>query len=150
MKPKLPPLVVVLAFAGLMFLLDRFLPVGEFEFFGRGALAFFLLVLGLVVLVIALVQFGRAKTPTDPMNLEKTTVLVRGGLYKYSRNPMYLGMLMLLLSLGLFLGNAFNTLLAALFVMYMNRFQIQREEERLSRTYGKEYAKFLKETRRWF
>lgn len=150
MSLKLPPLVVLLAFAGLMLLLDRFLPVGEFEFFGREALAIFLLGLGLAVMAIALLQFSRAGTASDPLDLEKTSVLVRGGIYKYSRNPMYLGMLLLLLSLGLFLGNAFNTLLAALFVMYLNRFQIAAEEAGLSRTFGKEYSAYLKTTRRWF
>ena len=114
---KLPPMLVLMAFAGLMVLLDRFLPVGEFDFFGRNSLALFLLGMGIGVIFIALAQFRRARAATDPMDLKKTTILVRGGIYKYSRNPMYLGMLMLLLSLGLYLGNAFNTLLAAFFVI---------------------------------
>ena len=139
-----------MVFGGLMYLLDLFLPVGEFEFFGRTWLALFLLGLGILTILISLIQFRAAGTSTNPIDLEKTVSLVNGGIYKYSRNPMYLGMLLLLLSFGLHLGNAFNTLLAALFVSYMNRFQIKGEEKRLSQVFGKEYSKYLKETRRWF
>ncbi len=139
-----------MVFGGLMYLLELFLPVGEFDFFGRTWLAHMLLGLGILIILVSVVQFRAAGTTTDPLLLEKTVSLVTGGIYKYSRNPMYLGMLLLLLSLGLYLGNAFNTLLAALFVSYMNRFQIKREEDRLFQRFGTEYSKYLKETRRWF
>lgn len=150
MTIKLPPLVVLTLFGGLMYLLDRFLPVGEFDFFGRTFLAWFLLGLGTVLILVALVQFKRSGATTDPMDLEKSNTLVTGGVYKYSRNPMYLGMLLLLLAFGLYLGNAFNTLLAALFVSFMNRFQIKREEERLLKKFSGDYPGYLRATRRWF
>lgn len=150
MTIKLPPLVVLLVFGGLMCLLDLILPVGEFDFYGRTWLAHILLGLGMVIILISVIQFRTAGTSTNPMDLDKTVSLVTGGIYRYSRNPMYLGMLLFLLSLGLYLGNAFNTLLAALFVSYMNRFQIKGEEKRLSQAFGKEYSKYLKDTRRWF
>ena len=139
-----------MVFAAGMYLLDRFLPVGEFDFFGRIALGHFLSGLGLLAILIALLQFKRAGAPTDPMDLKRTRTLVVGGIYKYSRNPMYLGMLLLLLACGLYLGNAFNTLLAALFVSYMNRFQIKAEEAELFRIFGKEYTRYLRDSRRWF
>jgi protein-S-isoprenylcysteine O-methyltransferase Ste14 len=63
---------------------------------------------------------------------------------------MYLGLLLLLLALGLWLGNAFNTLVAAGFVSYMNHFQIQPEEDMLQQKFGKEYRFYCKLTRRWF
>ncbi|MEM8765496.1 MAG: isoprenylcysteine carboxylmethyltransferase family protein, partial [Bacteroidota bacterium] len=76
--------------------------------------------------------------------------LVMGGIFQYTRNPMYLAMLMLLLAWGLRLGNAFNTILAAGFVYYMNYFQIRFEEAALEKLFGKPYRLYCKNTRRWF
>ena len=63
---------------------------------------------------------------------------------------MYLGMLLFLLAFGLKLGNAFNTLVAAGFVSYLNHFQIKPEEEALKKQFGQEYTIYCKLTRRWF
>ena len=106
-----------------MYVLDRFLPVGEFDFFGRETMAYLMLGLGVLVIGIAVIQFLVAKTTTNPMNPESSNTLVIKGIYSFTRNPMYLGMLLFLIAFGLRLGNAFNTLLAAGFVYYMNHFQ---------------------------
>ena len=150
MKFKIPPPLVMIIFGGLMYLLDRFLPVGEFDFFGRKWMLYFLAVLGLLVMVFALFQFARAKTTTNPLNPEKANSLVNHGIYRYTRNPMYLGMLLFLIAFGLHLGNAFNTLLAAGFVYYMNHFQIKGEEAALTKKFGKKYQLYCKAVRRWF
>ncbi len=142
--------MVMLTFGGLMYGLDRFLPVGEFDFFGRNELAWVLLGFGALVGIIAVVQFLSNKTTLDPLHPDKTTELVTKGVYNYSRNPMYLGLLLVLLAFGLKLGNAFNTLVAAGFVSYMNKFQIKPEEETLEKKFGKEYSLYCKLTRRWF
>lgn len=150
MKLKLPPAVVALIFAGLMYVVARFLPFGNFDFFGRRYLMIVLLTLAAFIGVFALVQFFRARTTIDPTSPVKATSLVTGGLYNFSRNPMYLALLLLLLALGTWLGNAFNTLLAAGFVAYMNRFQIIPEEEALRELFGKEYQHYCIKVRRWF
>ncbi len=147
---KVPPAVIMLIFGGLMYVLDRFLPVGEFEFFGKQELAMFLFGLGFLVILISVIQFFVTKTTVDPMNPNKTRKLVTTGIYNFTRNPMYLGMLLFLLAFGLKLGNAFNTLLAAGFVYWMNHFQIKPEEEVLLEKFGKEYSIYCKLTRRWF
>ncbi len=147
---KVPPALVMLVFGGLMYVLDKFLPIGEFEFFGKQELSKFLLGLGLLVILISVIQFLVKKTTTDPLNPNKASKLVTNGIYKFTRNPMYLGMLLFLLAFGLKLGNAFNTLIAAGFVSYMNRFQIKPEEEALQEKFGKEYTIYCKLTRRWF
>ncbi|BFP39191.1 isoprenylcysteine carboxylmethyltransferase family protein [Flavobacteriaceae bacterium GF1] len=150
MKFKIPPPLVMIVFGALMYLLDRFLPVGEFDFFGRKWMLYFLAVLGLLVMGLALFQFVRAKTTTNPLNPEKANSLVSHGIYRYTRNPMYLGMLLFLIAFGLHLGNAFNTLLAAGFVYYMNHFQIKGEEAALNKKFGKKYQLYCKAVRRWF
>lgn len=150
MKLKCPPVLIVLIFAGAMYLLDRWLPFGEFEFFGRGVLIWILALGSLLISLAALGQFAKSRTTVNPSKPENASTLVTGGIFRFSRNPMYLGMLMLLLAWGLWLGNAFNTLLAALFVAYMNHYQIKPEEEALEARFGKDYRKYLFETRRWF
>lgn len=150
MKLKLPPVLVFVIFSILMYLLSIVLPFGDFDFFGRQFLVFFLVGLGALVGVVSLIQFYVVKTSVDPRTPSKVTFMVTKGLYKYSRNPMYLALLMVLLAWGLWLGNAFNTLLAAGFVGYMNRFQIIPEEEVLASTYGKEFRQYCTQVRRWF
>ena len=150
MRIKIIPPFVMLLFGGLMYLLARFLPFGDFDFFGRLELAIFLGAMSILVMFLALFQFRKSKATTNPIDLSKTTQLVTTGIYRYTRNPMYLAMLLLLLAFGLKLGNAFNTLLAAGFVYYMNHFQIRHEEQALTSKFGKRYTLYCKETRRWF
>ena len=133
-----------------MYLLATYLPVGYFDFFGRNYLMYLLLFLALLIGTVSLFQFFSSKTSIDPRSPSKVSTLVTGGLYQYSRNPMYLALLLLLLGWGLYLGNAFNTLLAAGFVYYMNTFQIIPEEEVLTNMFGKEYQKYCVIVRRWF
>ena len=147
---KVPPVLVFTIFASAMFSLARWLPVGAFDFLGQRALMWGLLALGLMVGGMAVWRFFRAGTPLNPQYPERSKVLVLGGVYQYSRNPMYLGLLLVLLAWGVYLENAFNTLLAALFVAYMNRFQILPEERALQARYGSAYRQYCSLVRRWF
>lgn len=150
MRLRIPPALVMLIFGALMYVLAKFLPVGDFDFFGRNELAWFLFGLGFLIGIVAVAQFIITKTTTDPLHPQKASKLITKGVFNYTRNPMYLGLLLILLAFGLKLGNAFNTLLAAGFVSYINRFQIKYEEEVLEEKFGKEYRIFCKLTRRWF
>lgn len=147
---KLPPALIFVVFGIVMFLLDRWLPVGDFEFLGRKGLMWGLLALGLLVGGAAVIRFLRSGTSLNPHHPERSKVLVTGGVYNYTRNPMYLGLLLLLLAWGLYLANAFNTLVAALFVASMNRLQILPEERILSSKYGAAYRQYCSLVRRWF
>lgn len=150
MKLKIPPAVVFLLFGSLMYLLAEFLPVGYFDFFGRKYLIGVLLIMAIVISGVALIQFYQAKTSIDPKNPSKASTLVSNGVYKYSRNPMYLSLLIILLAWALWLANAFNILLAAGFVSFMNKFQIKPEESTLGSLFGKEYDHYCIKVRRWF
>lgn len=150
MELKLPPVVVLFVFALLMYLLAKLLPFGEFDFFGRQYLILFLLILSVVIGLIALGYFFKVKTTVDPRKPVKSSKLVTKGVFAYSRNPMYLAMLLILLAFGLKLGNAFNTLTAVGFMAYMNRFQISPEEKFLLQIFGKEYRQYCVNVRRWF
>ncbi len=150
MALKIPPILIFLIFGGFMYLLDVILPVGYFDFFGRFVLIKIFIVLAMAICLTALFQFLRKRTTIDPSDPSKTTVLVTRGIYNYTRNPMYLSLLLLLLAWGLWLGNAFNTLFAAGFVAYINRFQIMPEETALRNRFGKAYDQYLVKVRRWF
>lgn len=150
MELKLPPVVVLFIFALLMYLLDRFLPFGDFEFFGRHYLSTGLGILAVLIGFMALGHFFKTKTTIDPTKPIKASTLVTSGIFAFSRNPMYLALLLLLLAFGLRLGNAFNVLIAAGFVSYMNRFQIASEEKALTKLFGKEFELYCKSVRRWF
>jgi protein-S-isoprenylcysteine O-methyltransferase Ste14 len=150
MELKLPPVIVFLLFGLMMYVLATFLPFGYFDFYGRILLAKILGGLGFFVAMLALFQFYTAKTTLDPTKPDKASNLVVGGVFKFSRNPMYLALLLVLLAFGVVLGNAFNTLIAAAFVGYMNRFQIIPEERILLDKFGRSFKEYCTLTRRWF
>lgn len=150
MELKLPPVIVFFCFALIMYVLDTLLPFGFFDFFGRLVLVKILIGLAVIVSLVSLGQFYFNKTTVDPTKPEKASSLVTNGVFSVSRNPMYFAMLLLLLALGLVLCNAFNTLVAAVFVGYMNRFQVIPEERMLQEKFGKIYKDYMCRTRRWF
>ncbi|MDR9437787.1 MAG: isoprenylcysteine carboxylmethyltransferase family protein, partial [Thiohalophilus sp.] len=69
--------------------------------------------------------------------------------YRYTRNPMYLGFLLMLVAWGLFLGSVFAALLLPLFIIYMNRFQILPEERHMRALFGEAYLHYMSQVRRW-
>ncbi|WP_298503202.1 isoprenylcysteine carboxylmethyltransferase family protein [uncultured Maribacter sp.] len=150
MKLKIPPVVVLFVFGLLMYLLAKFLPFGYFHFFGRMYMVYFLFTIAFLIGLFAIIQFFVNKTTIDPRNPDKVSSLVVSGLYRYSRNPMYLALLLILFGWCIILGNAFNYILAVIFVRYMNRFQIFPEERALRKKFGKEYALYCSRVRRWF
>ena len=150
MELKLPPAVVFVCFGCLMWAVGSWLPVGDFEFFGRIWVIGALLIGAALIAGIALIQFFVSRTSIDPLHPSKSTKLVTSGVYQFSRNPMYLALLMILLAWGLWLGNAFNTLTAAGFVYYMNAYQIKPEEKHLLQTFGSKYKQYCSMVRRWF
>ena len=80
---------------------------------------------------------------------QESNSLVVKGIYKFTRNPMYLGFLLWLLSLGFFLGSLTSLVLVLGFVLYMSYFQIIPEESILEDKFGKNYLEYKKNVRRW-
>lgn len=150
MKIKIPPPLVAFIFAVFQYLLAKYLPVGEFNFFGSEVLMYTMFGIGFLIMLGSFFQFFKKKTTTNPLEPEKATILVTQGIFKYTRNPMYLSLLLFLIGYALKLGNAFNSLLLVGFVYFMNHFQIKREEQALLKLFGKQYRLYSKATRRWF
>ena len=106
--------------------------------------------LGLVLDIMALMQVNKAKTSVNPVQLDATVHLVTDGVYRISRNPMYLGLLCYLLGVTYALANPMAAIAPLGFVLLMNATQIKREEAALAQQFGEEYDRYCKEVRRWF
>ena len=112
-----------------------------------GALA--LVLAGFSVRATAQLSFLRARTTINPISPSNTSALVSGGIYRFTRNPMYLGRLLQLAGWAVFLSNALAALLLPVYVLYINRFQVQPEERALLERFGSEYAAYQRRVRRW-
>lgn len=97
----------------------------------------------------ALLSFIIARTTYKPHQPERTSVLVTSGVYRWSRNPMYLGLVLLLVALYIALRAWWGLLLVPLFALWLQRFQISVEERVLKERFGAEYQAYCKRVRRW-
>lgn len=104
---------------------------------------------GAVFAVTAVRQFGRAETTVNPLNPEKASSLVTDGIFAKSRNPMYVGLLMLLAAWTIWLQSLTNIAVAVLFIPVMNHFQIKPEERALRELFGAEFEEYCRNVSRW-
>lgn len=145
---RLPPLPLTFIFAVFIWITDSLLPLG-FDFTGQALLASFFLFLGLLFILPAAFSFFKAKTTVDPRTPNKSNTLVISGLYKISRNPMYVGMLLCLIALSVAQGNLISVLISFLFALYLTRFQIKPEERFLTEKFSEQYLQYCEQVRRW-
>ena len=149
MKLKVPPVIVVAITVFLMWVIEKYLSL-EFLSFNTPRWSIILTaILGIACIVLGVIQFSVKKTTVNPHKPEDSTSLVSSGIYSISRNPMYLGMLILLVFYGLFLGDGLVFLMLPVFIWYMNSFQIKPEEEMMIELFGDEYKDYQKRVRRW-
>jgi len=146
---KIPPPVVALFFGLCMWLASSLVAALELPFVLRRGAALTLVAVGLVVSTAGVVAFRRARTTIDPTKPMATSALVSDGIYRMTRNPMYLGLLLALLGWAAFLANPLALLLVPAFVLYISRFQIKPEERTLTALFGGEYGAYQERVRRW-
>jgi protein-S-isoprenylcysteine O-methyltransferase Ste14 len=146
---KIPPPLAAIGVALLMWLTSRVVGPLEAPYGLRIGATLALVVVGLGFDLAGLLSFVRAKTTVNPIKPASTSSLVVTGVYRVTRNPMYLGLLLVLLGWATFLANGAAFLLAPLFVLYINRFQIAPEERVLSAKFGAEFSAYQARVRRW-
>ena len=146
---KVPPPVVALFIAGLSWIASWAVPTLGFVLPHRHVIVLALLVAGVCVAMLGVASFRRARTTVNPLQPEKSTALVMSGIYRYTRNPMYLGLLLVLLGWAFFLANALAFVFLPVFILYMNRFQIEPEERVLASVFGQDFMAYLSKVRRW-
>ncbi|NML16896.1 methyltransferase family protein [Azohydromonas caseinilytica] len=146
---RIPPVLLVLITGAGMFLLARAFPRWTMPLPGRVPLALALAATGAAVALAGVAAFRRARTTVNPITPQASSALVVSGVYRFSRNPMYLGFLLLLCGWAVLLAHAPAALLLPLFVAWMNRFQIRPEERALAARFGDGYAAYARRVRRW-
>lgn len=146
---KIPPLAVVLLIGLLMWLLSRLAPAQQVNLPSHRLIFAGLAVVGAIICTLGVARFRRTKTSLNPMTPEAASSLVVIGIYRFTRNPMYLGMLLVLVGWAAFLSNALSFLLLPAYVLYMNRFQIRPEERALESKFGQDYVRYRSQVRRW-
>ncbi len=146
---KLPPVAVALGAGGLMWFAAR--AGGDFDVVlpALRRAAFVFAVAGALVAVLGVRSFRRARTTVNPIKPESASSLVVTGIYRWTRNPMYLGMLFAVAGWACWLANALAFAGLPAFVVYMNRFQIEPEERALAALFGREFADYRARVRRW-
>ena len=147
MNNKIPPPIVTLAF-GLMIYFSRniFPDINNIIFY---VLSLFFIILGPFVLISAVRSFKAKQTTINPININNASSLVTSGVFKYSRNPMYLGMVFILLALSFGFNLVGGILFTSIFIVYITKFQIIPEEAAMKRIFGEDFNRYKNKTRRW-
>ncbi len=149
LEHRIPPPVVVALTAGAMWLLSRAFAPLPIEVAIRLPIAVALAVLGLLVAASGAIAFRRAKTTVNPLKPEAASSLVIVGVYRVTRNPMYVGFASVLVGWAVYLGVPAALLGPIVFVLFITRFQIIPEERSLLSKFGPAFSEYQSKVRRW-
>ena len=145
MKTLIPPPIVTIVFLFVIFFTkDLF----RFSVTLPSSLGFIIIFAGLVIIFIAARQFKAANTTINPIKPENASVLVNKGIFSYSRNPMYLGMLLIIIGFSIIHNLMAVLVIMPLWVIYITNFQIIPEEEAMKILFKEDFLKYCKKTRR--
>jgi protein-S-isoprenylcysteine O-methyltransferase Ste14 len=146
---KIPPPLVALLFGMVMWLVSSLGGAAEVSFGIRVGTAIVVASIGVAFGFSAMASFLRAKTTMSPIEPSATSSLITHGVYRLTRNPMYLSLVLYLVAWAVYLSNWLALLLVPLFGLYIDRFQIKPEERVLSALYGPEYESYKSRVGRW-
>ena len=146
---KIPPPVIALLCVVLAWVVARYTPGFAYLLPARIPIALVFVLAGVALDVSALIAFRRAKTTPDPRSPDRSTSIVQSGPYRFTRNPMYLGLVLALLGLCVYFANPVTVIAVVVFVSYITRFQIIPEERLLLGKFGESYAQYTRSVRRW-
>ena len=141
-----PPIITLICGLGIYFSRPLF---PKYNYISIDIIAASFLLLGIIILITAVLSFKRQSTTLSPLQPEKASYLVVSGIFKYSRNPMYLGMLLILISMTIKFNFVGGILIIFAFITFITKFQIIPEETALEKLFGKEFTRYKKKTKRW-
>ena len=141
---KIPPLALLLLTTALIWWLPALWPLSL-----QAEIALLLIASGAAICLWGALSFRLASTTLDPRVPHRSSQLVDGGIYRFTRNPMYLGMALSLLGYGLWLGKGSAVLVVVAFILYLTRFQIIPEERALAQRFGDSFNTYCQRVRRW-
>ncbi len=149
LEHKIPPPVIAAIIAAAMWAISLVSPRvalnGSLQWLSVGVL----IASGFAIMFAAVSAFGRASTTINPVDIDKASALVTGGVFALTRNPMYLGVVMILLAIAVYLSAPLTILGPVAFAAFITRFQIIPEERVLRAKFGEAYARYTATTRRW-
>ena len=146
---KIPPVAVFLVFGALMWVAARVFTRASFSFPGAALIAVILGTTGAAIGVMGILAFRRNETTVHPNYPEKSSTIVTEGIYRHTRNPMYLGLALILTAWASKLGNPVSLLGVPAFIAYITRFQIMPEERVLLSRFGSPFGEYMDSVRRW-
>lgn len=150
MDNRIPPPLVATLFGLLMWFAARHLPGAlDLTIELRTGLALIVLLAGVAICLAGVLSFRRARTTVNPLKPQTASALVSSGVYRYTRNPMYLGFAIVLIAWSVFLAWPPALLGVLGFVLYMNLFQIGPEERALASLFGRAFTHYCSQVRRW-
>ena len=145
---RLPATLVVLIIAMMLMVGELGIaPVYSFE--NQSTISITIFIIGLLMIAVSGYLFRVAKTTVNPLTPDKTKQLVTTGIYRFSRNPMYIGFLLMLFSCAIFVGSFINLVFFPLYIIVANRLYIASEERALNQLFGDEYEAYKHKVRRW-
>ena len=149
LEVKIPPPVVAFLVALAMWAVSLVAPALQLPTLVRVFAAIGVALVGGGFSLAGAIAFRRARTTVNPMKPQAASSLVSSGIYKVTRNPMYVGWLLVLIGWATFLSSPWAVLGPVAFVFYIGRFQIAPEERALAALFGTEYAAYKSRVRRW-
>ena len=147
MNNKIPPPIVTLFFGLCIYLSRPYFP--EFSNSVLNSLSIISFVVGIFVFAAAVISFKKQKTTVNPISIENASSLVISGIFKYSRNPMYLGMSFVLFGLAFKFNVIGGLLFTGIFMLFITIFQIKPEEVAMEKLFDQEWKDYTKNVRRW-
>jgi protein-S-isoprenylcysteine O-methyltransferase Ste14 len=145
---KVPPVALVLLVGALMWFVSAY-SVFTVALPWRSTFALICFTVGFAIALAGVLAFRRAKTTVHPVKIEGTTTMVTSGVYRFTRNPMYLGFFFVLAGWAIYLSNLLAFACLPLFVGYINRFQIVPEERALGTNFSHAFKAYASSVRRW-
>lgn len=142
-----PPIILLLSLC-LAYGLSNYLPLFSLPLL-LSDLYWYVGCTGLVISLAGIWEFRKAKTTIDPTKPHQTSHLVSNGIYRITRNPMYLGMQFIIIAAILKFGNYFGFIALPIFIIYITQFQIKPEEHIIEDIFGDEYVLYKNKVRRW-
>lgn len=146
---RIPPAAVAFAAAGFAWFLARATPAFVISIPARSGAAIGIAIVGVATVLAGAIGFRRAGTTLSPLSPEATSTLVISGIFRYTRNPMYVGMSVLLLAWAIYLSHPLALLGVVVFVAYIHRFQIIPEESALRSLFPDSFDDYARQARRW-
>ena len=146
-KTKIPPPLVALTFGFLINYTKDIFP--KIEIRNQIIFGSFMIIIGLIIILSAIILFKKYQTTITPLNPSNATKLITDGIYKFSRNPMYLGLLLVLFGISIILNTIGGLFLIPLFILYLNLFKLIIEENAMDDLFIGELLEHTEIVKRW-